>query len=453
MIAEEKLIETYNSQIEQTSQKKAPGLNVAGYFQASSGLGEGVRSTVRALKSQNIPFVLNNCNFNLEYHKSESEFDNFSNENPYPVNVVQINADSIMKFVDSFGKDYLKNRYNVGFWLWEMLRFPREWFYAFDLFDEVWTPSNFCVEAISAVSPIPVVKIPLSIDLPTPTLSRADVGLPTDKFVFLFIFDFCSSFDRKNPLALIEAFLKAFGSDNKEVLLFIKSANADLFPQKAAQLRALLNGAANIRFVNKSMPRDEINALIFHADCYVSLHRAEGFGLTPAEAMFYGKPVIATNYSANTDFMNVNNSFPVRYCLIEVEEEFASFKKGDLWADAEVEHAAQMMRFVFENPAEAKRIGERAASDIRNSHSPRAVGQKIGNRLEIISETTENFAQNSAIKAVENRSESVRARTVFAEAESRELRERVKMMEQSRFWKIRNQWFSLKRSLGITKEL
>jgi glycosyltransferase involved in cell wall biosynthesis len=452
MIAESKTTQTSIFEREVSTQKNTPGLNVAGYFQSASGLGEGVRSTVKSLQSRNVPFVLNNCNFNLEFHKSETGVSDFSIDNPYPVNVVQINADSMIKFVNSFGKEYLKNRYNIGFWLWEMLRFPREWFYAFSLFDEIWTPSNFCVEAIAAVSPIPVVKIPLAIDLPTPALTRADVGLPHDKFVFLFIFDFCSSSDRKNPAALIAAFLKAFGRDNKDVLLFIKSANADLLPAKAAEMRARAENAGNIKFIDQSVSRDEINGLIFHSDCYVSLHRAEGFGLTPAEAMFYGKPVIATNYSANTDFMNVNNSFPVKYRLKAVEEDFGFFKKGDLWADADVEHAAEMMRFVFENRVQAKRIGTRAAADIRESLSPSNVGLKIENRLEIISELTDNFAQNTSSENSKIRSESARAKVEFAEAESQQLREKLKMMEQSRFWKIRNQWFKVKRNLGITKE-
>jgi glycosyltransferase involved in cell wall biosynthesis len=453
MTVENQIIKANNSEMENgNKQKTTPGLNLAGYFQSASGLGEGVRSTVRALKARNVPFVLNNCNFNLEYHKSETGVNDFSIDNPHPVNVVQINADSMVRFVNSFGKDYLKNRYNIGFWLWEMLRFPREWFYAFSLFDEIWTPSNFCVEAIAAVSPIPVVKIPLAIDLPAPALTRADVGLPHDKFVFLFIFDFCSSSDRKNPAALIAAFLKAFGADNKDVLLFIKSANADVLPVKAAEMRARAAGAGNIKFVDQKMSRDEINNLIFHSDCYVSLHRAEGFGLTPAEAMFYGKPVIATNYSANTDFMNVNNSFPVKYRLKAVEENFGFFIKGDLWADADVEHAAEMMRFVFENPAEAKRVGTRAAEDIRENLSPSKVGQQIESRLEIISDLTENFAHNLAGEAAKARSEYARARVEFAEAESQQMQERVRMMEESRFWKIRNQWFKLKRTLGVTKE-
>src|SRR5688500_5900403 len=123
-----------NSETNQNEQSF--GVNLAGYFQVESGLGEGVRSTVRSLEAARIPFVLNNCDYNSKLHGTDTNFSNFAADNPYPVNIVQINADSMVKFVNSFGRSYLKNRYNIGFWLWEMLRFPREWFYAFDLFDE-----------------------------------------------------------------------------------------------------------------------------------------------------------------------------------------------------------------------------------------------------------------------------------------------------------------------------
>lgn len=428
------------------------GVNLAGYFQVESGLGEGVRSTLRSLEAAAIPFVLNNCDFNSELHGTDTNFTNFSADNPFPVNIVQINADSMVKFVNSFGRSYLKNRYNIGFWLWEMLRFPREWFYAFDLFDEIWTPSDFCVEAIAAASPVPVVKIPLSIASPQISLSRSDAGLPAVKFVFLFVFDFCSSYERKNPSAIIKAFLRAFGAENENVLLVVKSVNAELLPADAARMREAAGGAANIQFINKSMRRDEVNALLAHCDCYVSLHRAEGFGLTPAEAMFYGKPVIATNYSANTDFMNVNNSLPVKYSLKNVGQDFGFFKKEDLWADADTEHAAELMRFVFENPSAAKRLGERAASDIKEFLSPSAVGQKIKNRLQIISEFRGDSSENSIRESSGARSESARARVEFAETESRLLRDRIREMEESRFWKMRNQWFKFKRLTGISND-
>lgn len=452
MIAEKRIIEPDNPQTDKNEEQVISGINVAGYLQAESGLGEAARGTVRALEAVNIPYVLNNCNFNLEYHNIDKSFTNFSKDNPYPVNVVQINADSMFKFLDTFSTEYLANRYNIGFWLWEMLRFPREWFYAFNLFDEIWTPSNFCVEAFSAVSPVPVVRIPLPINMAIPSLGRAALGLPENKFIFLFIFDFCSAFERKNPGATIRAFLQAFGRENKDVLLVVKSNNADFEPAKAAQMQALADGAENIKFIDKSLPRNELDALIYNADCYVSLHRCEGFGLTLAEAMYYGKPVIATDYSANTDFMNIGNSFPVKYKLETLQEDLIFFRKGDQWADADTEHAAGMMRFVFENQERAKDIGVAAARYMREMHSTEAVGQKIKSRLQRIWELQDNFVHGKTEDIFQSQLKSSRIKLEYLEAENHQMRERVRLMEASKFWKVRSRWFALKRKLGITRK-
>jgi glycosyltransferase involved in cell wall biosynthesis len=437
-----------------SEQGSVVGVNMSGYFKATSGLGEGGRATVRALKAAQIPFVLNNCNFNLEYHDADRSFTDFSDDNPHPVNLVQINADAILRFFDAFGTEYFDNRYNIGIWLWEMLEFPPEWYYAFNSFNEVWTPSSFCVESISAVSPIPVVKIPLAIDLPTPTFGRAHFNLPADKFIFLFVFDFCSAYERKNPVALLKAFQKAFGRDNKDVLLLIKSSNADFEPAKAANMRALADNAPNVKFIDKIMPREEVNALLYNCDSYVSLHRAEGFGLTPAEAMFYGKPVIATDYSATTDFLNVSNGYPVKFRLEKLKEnaKVSLYRAGNAWAEADVEHAAQMMRFVFENQSEAKRTGEKAAADIRELLSPEAVGNKIKARLQRIAYLNNNFEQDLNAETVEQKLRFSRVKLEHKDAENHQLREKVRLMEASRFWKIRTQWFALKRGLGLTRK-
>lgn len=441
-----------NSSMKAERLKNVLGVNVAGYIKSESGLGEGVRTTLRALEAAEVPFVINNCNFDFEHRKTDKSFSDFSEDNPYPINLVQVNADSLFKFLESAGTDYLKNQYNIGFWAWEMLRFPREWFFAFDLFNEIWTPSNFCIEAISSVSPVPVIRMPHAINLPVPSINRARIGLPEDTFIFLFIFDFSSTVERKNPAAVIKAFIQAFGGEDKKVLLVIKSSNADFEPHKAAALRSLADGAANIKFIDQKMPREELNALIYHTDCYVSLHRAEGFGLTMAEAMFYGKPVIATDYSSNTDFMNVGNSLPVKYEITQLNEDLGFFKRGDLWAEPDVADAAQKMRFVFENQTQAKIIGETAAREMRSRYSPQAVGEKMKDRLLRIADLTNNFAAGSTEETLQEKLKNQRIKLEFAEAEAHQLREKVRLMEASRFWKIRTQWFKLKRGLGLTNK-
>jgi predicted O-linked N-acetylglucosamine transferase (SPINDLY family)/glycosyltransferase involved in cell wall biosynthesis len=372
------------------------GINIAGYVNGEFGIGEGVRANIRAIEAIGIPFVINNFT-RSPHRKQDTSYQNFSQDNPYPINLIQVNADEVKTFLKYSGASYLENHYNIGFWAWELPAFPPEWQPAFNQFHEIWTYSNACAEAISIVSPIPVIKIMPSISLVQPSIDREALGLPQDKFIFLFIFDFYSRIERKNPLAVIEAFNQAFGNDDR-VLLIVKSANSSKFVEQQKLLNSAIakTNCANIKHIDGYLSKDRINALLYNCDCYISLHRCEGFGLTMAEAMFYGKPVIATGYSSNTEFMNVGNSFLVKYKLVPITADFGPYKKGNIWAEPNTEHAAYLMRHVFNNYQEAQEIGKIGAEEIQTLLNPQVTGSKIQKRLEYIAEITDNF---SAVKS------------------------------------------------------
>ncbi|MEG4072828.1 glycosyltransferase [Microcoleus sp. Pol14C2] len=365
------------------------GMNIAGYINGEFGIGEGVRANIRAAEAANIPFVINNFT-RSPHRKKDTTYQNFSEDNPYPVNLIQVNADEVATFIKHIGSSYFDKKYNIGFWAWELPAFPPEWQPAFNHFHEIWTYSNYCAEAISAVSPIPVIKIMPSIALPAPSLNREALNLPKNKFIFLFVFDFSSRIERKNTLATIQAFKQAFGEDNS-VLLVIKSSNSHKFSAAQASLNSAIANNSNIKHLDGYLSKNKLNGLLYNCDCYVSLHRCEGFGLTMAEAMFYGKPVIATSYSSNTEFMNVGNSYLVKYKLIPIEQDCGPYKKGNVWAEPDVEHAADLMRHVFNNYREAQQVGRIAADEIKTLLNPPTVGRKIQNRLEYIAEITDNF--------------------------------------------------------------
>ncbi|MEG3843314.1 glycosyltransferase [Microcoleus sp. herbarium14] len=380
------------------------GINIAGYINGEFGIGEGVRANIRAASAANIPFTINNFT-RSPHRKKDTTYKNFSHDNPHPVNLIQVNADEVATFIKHTGSSYFENKYNIGFWAWELPEFPPEWQPAFNHFHEIWTYSNHCAEAISAVSPIPVIKIMPSIALPASSLNREALDLPKYKFIFLFVFDFSSRIERKNPLAGIQAFKQAFGEDDR-VLLIVKSSNSNNFPEAQASLNSAIENNSNIKHQDGYLSKDEINGLLYNCDCYVSLHRCEGFGLTMAEAMFYGKPVIATGYSSNTEFMNVGNSFLVKYNLIPIEQDCGPYKKGNVWAAADVEHAANLMRYVFNNYREAQQIGAIAAEEIKTLLNPQFTGDKIRKRLEYIAEITDNF---SAVKTATTQTKSADA--------------------------------------------
>ncbi len=363
------------------------GINVAGHVSGDFGLAEGVRGNLRAIETTKIPFSI--TDFKIPWQtNSDRTYTQFGEENPYPINLIHTNPDWLEKILEGYfpgvtSADW-KDKYSIGYWAWELPVFPAQWMWAFDLFDEIWTPSNFCAEAISAISPIPVIKIPHSLSFPKPSMSRETLGLPQNTFIFLFCFDFASSFERKNPFAAIEAFQKSFSQDNREVSLILKFSTSHVFPELRDKLYNLAEGWDSIHLIDKHLEKQELHGLVANCDCYISLHRAEGFGLTMAEAMYYGKPVIATGYSANMEFMNYNNSFPVRYQLVKTSEDYGAYPKGSIWSEPEIDHAVSLMKYVFDNQEESRKVGERATEDIKSLLSPHVIGKKIKNRLEWI---------------------------------------------------------------------
>ncbi len=358
------------------------GINVAGYITSESGVGAAVRADIRAIKEAGIPFSM--TNLISPSRQKDTTFTDFTDDNPYGFNLIHVNADAVATFQNTNSTEYFLNRYNIGFWYWELSTFPDIWSDSFKCFNEVWVASDFCLDSISRVSPVPVVKIPPSVVVnEIKDVDRAYFDLNEKSFIFFFMFDFLSFFERKNPLAIVRAFKLAFGSDSG-ALLVVKCSNSNSNKRARDQFLKEAEGL-NIKFVDKYFDKDELNALISLSDCYVSLHRSEGFGLPIAEAMYMGKPVIATGYSGNMEFMNVNNSFPVKYSLVKIDDDYGPYKKGNVWAEPDVEHAAELMRSVYEDTGLVKRVGQRAANDIRTGLSPEVTGKLIKSRLSEIS--------------------------------------------------------------------
>lgn len=372
------------------------GVNLSGFISSEKGVGEGVRSDIRCLDAAGIPYVLNAVT-DPGSSNQDKTFEQFVDENPYAVNLIHVNADGIPHFAHRKGRAYLQKRYNIAYWAWELSGFPGEWLSSFSWLDEVWAPSSFTLEAIARVSPLPVIRIPhcLPERLPMAALDRSHFDLPRDKYIFLFIFDFHSYIERKNPVGLIQAFRKAFAVE-EDATLVIKCSRSEFCPEGLEAMRQASRGA-NVQIIDSIFSREEVNSLISLADCYVSLHRSEGFGLTIAEAMSLGKPVIATAYSGNMDFMTDTNSFLVRWDPIELEEDHGPYKKGQIWADANLQHAAEKMRLVYEDRQRAGAVGGRAQQDIRQNYSPDAVGRLVLERLTLIER---RFRQIAAFRKV-----------------------------------------------------
>ena len=243
-------------------------------------------------------------------------------------------------------------------------------------------------EMIGAASPIPVHAIPLPVSVPpSPPFDRARYEIPEDDYLFTFVFDWHSTVERKNPHGLIEAFRSAF-EPNSGASLLIKSIQGIDFPAEYEQLAIAASRHPNIHLIDRHVPWREKNAMIAGCDCYVSLHRSEGFGLTLAEAMWFEKPAIATAYGGNLEFMTSENSRLVSYAMVPVGEKTAAATAGTahypadaMWADPDVGSAADAMRWAFENREEAAEMGRRGGQDIRRTHSPEVAGESIERAL------------------------------------------------------------------------
>jgi glycosyltransferase involved in cell wall biosynthesis len=359
------------------------GINLIGYARYEMGIGESCRLAAGALQSSNIPFgILNYSGGNISRNEDLSWESKEISSPIYPVNLFHINADQMPLAYETLGSRWFSDRYNIGYWHWELPDFPDEYIEGFRHLDEVWVPTTFVQNSIAEKSTIPVIRIPHGIHVEVPdTIGRKWFGLPERRFLFLCMYDTFSYSARKNPSSVIKAYREAVIRMGLPAGLVIKMNN----PQQAEidNLRREAEGLPHVWIIDRVLSRMEANALLQCADCYVSLHRSEGFGLSLAEAMYLGKPVIGTNWSGNTDFMTGDNSGTVRYRLTRIGQHLGPYKADQLWAEPDVEHAIHLMKRMVYDDKWRQRIGNYGQETIRTSFSPEASGRAMRDRLKV----------------------------------------------------------------------
>jgi glycosyltransferase involved in cell wall biosynthesis len=360
------------------------GVNVVGFLTAELGVGEAARLLIAGLDAQGIPALPIQGHF-LPPSREQTEYDYARpDEAAYPVNILCINGDGVPVFAREAGRSFFEGRYTIALWWWEAGEPPASWAPAYEFVDEVWVASQHVYDALAPCSPVPVVRMRLPITAPeVPARTRVELGLPTEGFIFLSVFDYHSVAPRKNPVAVIDAFRRAFppGSNAKLVL---KSMNAHAYPAEHARVLLAAGDRDDILLLEEYVTSGEKNALIAACDCYVSLHRSEGLGISVAEAMLLGKPVIATRYGGTLEFMNDENSFLVDWEPTAVGEDAYPYAADAVWAEPDVEHASALMRGVFASPDDARARGEIARRDVRERHSAAAAGEIMKRRLELV---------------------------------------------------------------------
>ncbi|MFN8525602.1 MAG: glycosyltransferase family 4 protein [Chloroflexota bacterium] len=362
------------------------GVDLVGYVTAATGIGRVARDLILCLDSIGEDGSIVDLADSVDHlPRVDGAPKIASHRVEHDIALICANADQAFNSWRFLTPQFFEGKYSVGYWFWESPSFPAGWRDAFTYYDEIWVATGFVREAIARESTTPVIHMPVVLYREPagqgPRL-RAKLGIQSDEVLYLFAFDFASVFERKNPLAVVRAFLRAFPAGER-VRLVMKSQNGHQFVEALAELRDAARDP-RITVWDETVSPESVGDLMAACDVYVSLHRAEGLGLTLAEAMSHGKPVVATGWSGNMDFMTVANSVPVRFKLETLQRDAGPYSAGTEWAVPDEVHAAACMRELFEQPSWRRELGEMGRADLRSRYSTESVGRAIVARLETI---------------------------------------------------------------------
>ncbi|WP_299340430.1 glycosyltransferase family 4 protein [uncultured Pseudoxanthomonas sp.] len=375
------------------------GVNVVGYLRAQFGLGESARNYARALRAAGVPVALVDIDLSLPHARDERSLDEYIGSSlPHPVTLLFVNPDYLQQALVKLGHPHKRCGYLIGCWFWELERLPLEWRDSLSQVDEVLVATAFIEAAVREASTKPILRVPLPLPAMRDSgLQRCDFGIDSDAFVFLFSFDFASWIDRKNPMAVIRAFRHAFPAGRNDVLLVIKSSNGYRLPHWFRELVFEAGNDPRVLLRDEVIDKVHVTALQRCADAYVSLHRAEGFGLGMAESMAMGKPVLATGWSGNLEFMDAECAGLIDYSLVPVPEAAYPGSAGQRWAEPDEEHAAHWMQRLADDRVFAKELGERGRDRVREVLSAETVAGQLRARLYEIHEKLAGTAQRIAV--------------------------------------------------------
>jgi glycosyltransferase involved in cell wall biosynthesis len=365
-----------------------PGVEVVGYLTAELGLGEAARQFVAGFEEAGIP-VSTNTYSRLSSRRGVA----WTDREPEPGTrhdtlLMCVSPEALPDLCRDLGQAALRDRHRIGLWFWELTDFPASLHPSFDLLDEIWVASEFNAETLRAHTDKPVVVMPLPTHAPAYSDSRIPEVPDDGTFTFLFVFDYLSILERKNPMAAVAAFRAAFPTVG-QARLVIKTINGERKQNDRERLRCLISDRSDIVLIERYLTRDELDGLMHHADCYVSLHRSEGFGLTLSESMAIGKPVVATAYSGNMEFTREDNSYLVPSTLVPVPPGNAPYLPPATWADPDVEVATALLRRIVADQGDARERGRRARETIEAEFSVPALAAAL----------TERYAELTAARA------------------------------------------------------
>jgi len=368
-----------------------PSITLIGHPYAPIGMGEHVRCSHRSLGRAAVRAqVMDIYGLSIPETSHLQEFEPVATKQFGNINIFHINGDEVQQALAHVTYNVPMTGYSIVYPAWELSRYPAEWAAQLDRFDEIWAPSRFIADCLRSACSKPVHHMPLGTEVQIGSfLPRRRFGIPESDFVFLFFFDLKSYIQRKNPFAVLEAFECVLKQrPTARVRLVIKANGFDESQPAHAEFRATVaRFGSRAQVLTDVLTDDEVKNLVRCCDCFVSLHRSEGFGRGMAEAMYTGRPVIGTGYSGNLDFMTPETSHLVEHQFVPVKPGEYPFHEGQVWADPDVEHAARCMVDVLDGPVQAQELARRARLHMLAEFSFRPTGIRYRDRLDAIAKS------------------------------------------------------------------
>jgi len=354
------------------------GVALIGLLNAEVGVGEAGRSAAKALEAVGYPHSRHAITVPDLFDDPVDFARDTSSSSIYDTSLIYLNADTFTHSSEIIPRSLLAGRRRIGFWHWELPRFPPMWKPAIDMVDEIWTPSRFVADSVRTATDKPIRIVPHAISVPDHSVgvARCRLSLPSDAFLFLSVFDTNSYMSRKNPEAVVRAFCDAFPerSHSSPRLIFKchgkggRGARFDDFCEMIAKDDRII-------LIDEVFSADAMALLFAACDACVSLHRSEGYGLNLAQAMACGKLVIATGFSGNIDFMTDQNSMLIPFTMKAVGEGEYICGTGQWWAEPSHVACVEAMRLAVDQPTVAAKLAHRARMDIAKNNSYRRVGE------------------------------------------------------------------------------
>lgn len=374
-------------------------LTIIGHPWAPIGMGEQMRSHVQACTAVRLHHQVFDI-FRYAQRADETHTRMLggleTDRVPPGVRIFHINGDEVERVIEAFeaqGNAFAEG-HNVIVPAWELPAYPKEWALQLQKFDEVWALSRFIEDSL-ATAGVRSHFVGQAIEWePGPLLPRRHFGIRESAYVLLNFFDLSSYSSRKNPEAVRELFERVRALDPfRDIQMVLKVKNGE---RGAEEWAAELASDPQIKVIATPLDTFGVKSLINACDCFVSLHRSEGFGRGLGEAMALGRVALGTGWSGNVDFMTPENSLMVRHELLKLRRDEYPYWKGQSWAEPDVGHAVELLRPILDDPARGRALAERGQADVLRTHGNRAVGLRILARLEQIAADSPKLATAAA---------------------------------------------------------